>query len=141
MQANAPVQRGSFQPSAHHAVIAEIRRFYCELLSGREVRRDEVPRGSSGSSEALWFIVGRQCIAVWPLEAEAGSMSLQLDDPIAVAERCWDAGYTVCAFDTDRGDTKLSVIDPVCRRIELTRADEFRSPRFTQDHNPIEVTQ
>lgn len=50
---------------------------------------------------------------------------LEVDDPIAVAAKCWDAGYTVCVVDPDHGDTRLALIDPFGRRIELAQPEDF----------------
>jgi hypothetical protein len=112
--------------------MAEVRQFYRDILRGREVRSDH-----DETSGALCFIVGPQCIAVRTREAGTGPMSLEVDDPVAVAEKCWDAGYTVYASDSDEGDTRLSVIDPFGRRIELARAEGFRSDKTFGKSIPI----
>lgn len=111
-------RRSSPRRSPSDALIAHVRRFYRDILGCREARGD-----SDESCGALWFILGRQCITVRPLEAAPSPLRLQVDDPVAVAERCWDAGYTVRPFDADNGDTSLSVIDPSGRRIDLARPD------------------
>lgn len=133
MLADKIVRLRSSRQSVDLALIVEARRFYRDVLGGREVRSD-----SDGTSAALWFILGRQCIAVRLRESESGPMSLEVDDPAAVAERCWDAGYRVHASDPDDGDTRLSVIDPFGRRIDLLHTDGFR-PRFTRQHHELEV--
>lgn len=133
MFADKIVRRTSSWRSADGDLIAEARRFYRDVLGGREVRRD-----SDGPSGALWFILGRQCVAVRLRVSETGPVSLEVHDPAAVAERCWDAGYRIQASEPDGGDARLSVIDPFGRRIDLIHAEGLR-PRVTRDHHELEV--
>jgi hypothetical protein len=114
--------------------ITEARRFYRDILCGREVRSD-----IDGTSEALWFILGRQCVVVRSGDAITAAISIEVDDPVSVAEKCWDAGYTVCEADPVDGHPRLSVIDPFGRRVELEEPERFRNRHFTRNHCHFKV--
>lgn len=95
------------------------RLFYEDMLGGRQVW----PTGPRTTPRTLWFLVGTTLVPV-RIVPDAGVLELFVDSPAAVAERCWDAGYTVRLRADDTDD--LIVIDPFGRQIVLTaRADHF----------------
>ena len=89
--------------------------FYCEVLGARQVWDEEHPRGLS-------FILEGTRIDVNTTSARKSEpVRLSVADPQELAERCWDAGYSVLVgLETKEGAT-VSVIDPFGRRIELVR--------------------
>jgi hypothetical protein len=93
------------------------RAFYCDVLQGQQVW-EERHEGDSNMS----FIVEGTRIEVGTSAASDGeSVVLSVLDPSAVAERCWDAGYSVRVGDDAPGEAPVSVIDPFGRRIDLVR--------------------
>lgn len=95
------------------------RSFYEGALGGREVW----PTGPRTTPRRRWFLVGTTLIPV-SFVPEAATLELFVDSPAAVAERCWDAGYTVRFRAEDTDD--LIVIDPFGRQIVLAqRTDHF----------------
>ena len=90
------------------------RAFYCDVLNGRQVWDSE----RAGS---LSFIVeGTSIDASTSAAGDREPAVLSVDNPDALAERCWDAGYSV-RVDHDATGVTMSVIDPFGRRIELVR--------------------
>ena len=88
------------------------RAFYCDVLRGRQVWDSERAGG-------LAFIVEGVRIDVSASAAgDSEPVVLSVDNPDALAERCWDAGYSVRVHHDATGVT-MSVIDPFGRRIEL----------------------
>ena len=88
------------------------RAFYCDALHGRQVWDSE----RVGS---LSFIVAGTRIDVSTNGAgDREPVVLSVDNPDALAERCWDAGYSV-RVEHDATTVRMSVIDPFGRRIEL----------------------
>ena len=100
--------------------VAAARRFYIDLLQGRLVcaarRHTDHAR--------LWYRAYDGLIETGPGIVEEPPVVLHVDDPLDVAERCWDAGFSVRLFDRPRGDATISVIDPFGRQIELVQADD-----------------
>ena len=95
------------------------RSFYEGVLGGRQMW----PTGPRTAPRTLWFLVGTTLVPV-SLSPDTGILELLVDSPAAVAERCWDAGYTV-RFREDDTDDPI-VIDPFGRQIVLTpRTDHF----------------
>jgi catechol 2,3-dioxygenase-like lactoylglutathione lyase family enzyme len=91
------------------------RAFYCDVLHGRQVWDSE----RAGS---LSFIVEGARIDVSTSAASDGEpVVLSVANPDALAERCWDAGYSLRVDQNATGATTMSVIDPFGRRIELVR--------------------
>jgi catechol 2,3-dioxygenase-like lactoylglutathione lyase family enzyme len=94
------------------------RSFYGDVLGGRQVWSTGRPDGS------LWFLVGETLV-----EVSAGSdgggepapIVLEVDAPEELAERCWDAGFTVRVHDYMTDREAVSVVDPSGRRIDLVR--------------------
>jgi hypothetical protein len=93
-------------------------KFYCGVLSGREICRV----GPPGQRRRRWFRVGGAIIETglgWRARAR---IALAVHDPDETAERCWDAGFSVHVHE---GSTAtLSVIDPFGRRIELVPVEQ-----------------
>jgi hypothetical protein len=90
------------------------RAFYCDVLHGRQVWDSE----RAGS---LSFVVEGARIDVSTNAAgDSEPVVLSVAKPEALAERCWDAGYSV-RVDHDATGVTMSVIDPFGRRIELAR--------------------
>jgi catechol 2,3-dioxygenase-like lactoylglutathione lyase family enzyme len=93
------------------------RAFYCDVLQGREVWEEE-----SGHDGGISFVVEGTRIDVGTSNMDDGEpLVLSVVDPGVVAERCWDAGYSVRVGDEDAGEAAVTVIDPFGRRINLVR--------------------
>ena len=96
---------------------AAARRFYVDVLGGREVRRDTT---DAGRRERILFVVGHSIIETGP--AFRGGQSpivLSVDDVERCAARCWDAGFTVQLPSNAVGLVPVAVVDPFGRCIEL----------------------
>jgi catechol 2,3-dioxygenase-like lactoylglutathione lyase family enzyme len=91
------------------------RTFYEDVLGGKEVLRSE----SGDTVGRLSFLVGSTLLEA-PADGEMRTpIVLEVDRPEAIAERCWDAGFAVHVWDDATGRTRLSVVDPFDRRIDL----------------------
>jgi extradiol dioxygenase family protein len=89
--------------------------FYCDVLRARQVWDAE-------RAGILSFIVEGTRIDVNTSSArESAPVILSVADPQELAERCWDAGYSVQVGHETAERTTVSVIDPFGRRIELVR--------------------
>ena len=89
--------------------------FYCDVLHGRQVWDSE----RAGS---LSFIVqGTRIDVSMSASADSEPVVLSVGNPDALAERCWDAGYSVRVGHDGPDGTTISVIDPFGRRVELVR--------------------
>lgn len=86
-------------------------RFYCDILDGRPLAP------TFRSSATFSFLVGGARIDAGP--GTRAPIALVVDDPEILAERCWDAGFTVCVRDASEGDPSIVVTDPFGRPIEL----------------------
>jgi extradiol dioxygenase family protein len=94
------------------------RAFYCEALRGRQISR---VTDDSADRDSLWFVVAGTLIQVGPdVPVPGARVTLTVDDPHDLAERCWDAGFSVSVGDTGT-DVPVFVFDPFGRTIELTR--------------------
>ena len=103
-------------------VLTAARAFYGRALRGRRVRPD-IP----GTAPA--FIVGDTIVEMRPdLGAAAPTILLLVEDPDALAQRCWDAGFTVRVGQDVTGRAPVSVIDPFGRRLDLAPAIGLTSP-------------
>ena len=92
--------------------------FYCDLLRGRQIWPTD---GVDGG--AHWFHVGDSVVAVRDERAAIRAPArLVVDDPGVLAERCWDAGFTVRVRDWG-GITRLVVTDPFGRDLVLVASD------------------
>ena len=63
-------------------------------------------------------MVGSTVLRVSLADREIDAPKLQVDSPAALAERCWDAGYTVRV--RGHGSDDLIVLDPFGRELVLT---------------------
>lgn len=89
--------------------------FYCDVLDGRQVWPSE-----RAADRTLWFQVGSELLAVRrDPEAVVIPARLVVDDPTAIAERCWDAGFSVHVREAASGEAALAVVDPFGRRLVL----------------------
>jgi hypothetical protein len=90
--------------------------FYRRALKGRQVW----PAGDAGASGSLWFLVAGSLIEVsGVLGGNASPIVLDVDDPDGLAQRCWDAGFTVRLNQDSTGRAPVSVFDPFGRRVDL----------------------
>ena len=99
-----------------HAIDAAVARsFYCDVLRGRQVWPSE-----RTADRTLWFQIGNDLVVV--RRDDDGiviPVRLVVEDPTAMAERCWDAGFVVHVRDAARGRVTFVVTDPFGRRIVL----------------------
>lgn len=96
-----------------HTRIAQA--FYCDVLHGRQVWDAE-------RADRLAFIVqGTRVDVSADASSETEPVVLSVANPDALAERCWDAGYSVRIGHESADGSAISVIDPFGRRIELVR--------------------
>jgi hypothetical protein len=86
-------------------------RFYCDILDGWSLAP------TFRSSGTFSFLIGGVRIDAGP--GTRAPIALVVDDPELIAERCWNAGFTVCVRDNHAGDTAIVVTDPFGRQIEL----------------------
>jgi hypothetical protein len=95
--------------------LAAARVFYVDVLQGTLVcaARRHTDRAR------LWFHVYDGLIETGPGIREEDPVLLHVDDPLAVAERCWDAGFSVRMLERPSGDAVIAVTDPFGRQIEL----------------------
>lgn len=98
--------------------LAAARVFYIDLLQGTLVcaarRHTDHAR--------LWYRVYDGLIETGLGIQEEAAVLLHVDDPLAIAERCWDAGFSVRMLDRPPGDAIISVTDPFGRQIELAQS-------------------
>ena len=93
------------------------RRFYCDLLGGRQVWQAE----RRAAPDVLWFRVGESLIEVMPSRCHAiEPIEIPVESPLDVAAHCWDAGSTV-RLHANGGDDRVSVTDPFGREITLVQ--------------------
>lgn len=118
--------RRSSALSAEHMRSARV--FYGEMLGGRWIRP---PIVESGAFCGSWFAVGGVRVeARADLGSRAAPILLHVDDPDALAQRCWDAGFTVRVRQDETGRAPVSVIDPFGRRIDLAPRVDPTSQRL-----------
>lgn len=92
------------------------RAFYCDVLRGREVR----PAARVAMRGSLRFLVAGALVEVSARRGRSmAPIVLQIRDPDALAERCWDAGFTVRVNPDSTGRAPVSVFDPFGRRVDL----------------------
>ena len=105
-------QRGVISPS--DASVA--RAFYRDALGGHQVW----PAGPMGARGRVWFLVAGALIEVGGAAVgRSAPVVLDVDDPDELAQRCWDAGFTVRMHQDPTGRAPVSVFDPFDRRIDL----------------------
>ena len=109
-------QHGGRSPSpAVDASLCALRSFYADVLGGAEVS----PDGCSRTDDVLRFLIEEQLVEVHAsVNDSPETLELTVASPIDVAERCWDAGYTV-ALEGEGADARFFVNDPVDRLITL----------------------
>jgi catechol 2,3-dioxygenase-like lactoylglutathione lyase family enzyme len=101
------------------------RLFYQKVLGGRQVWRT----GRADTGGSLWFLVGERLVEVGPdPRGVATPILLDVDDPDTLAERCWDAGFTVRVRQHPMHGPSLSLVDPFGRRIDLATASNHHAP-------------
>ncbi|HTJ22965.1 MAG TPA: hypothetical protein VL383_11255 [Gemmatimonadaceae bacterium] len=83
-------------------------------MQGRQVWDSE---GASGLS---FIVQGARIDVSTSAAVDREPVVLPVDNPDVLAERCWDAGYSV-RVEHDATRTTLSVIDPFGRQIDLVR--------------------
>ena len=88
------------------------RAFYCDVLNGRQVWDSERIGSLSFIVEGTRIDVNTSAVD------DSEPVILSVDNPDGLAERCWDAGYSV-RVEHDATGMTMSVIDPFGRRIEL----------------------
>lgn len=90
--------------------------FYGKALRGRQVWDTE----QTAESGRLSFIISGQRVDVRTTTPVDGvPLILSVGNPQRLAERCWDAGFSVYVGDDATGATLVSVVDPFGRRIDL----------------------
>ena len=77
------------------------------------MRRLQLADGSS----MFRFIVGEELVITGPGVVD-DRVTLVVDDALAIAERCWDAGFEVRVHGA-AGATSVVVIDPFDRELEV----------------------
>ena len=95
------------------SALAAARAFYCDVLGGRQMRRLQLGDGSS----MFRFLVGEELVTTGPGVAD-DRVTLVVDDALAIAERCWDAGFEVRVRGA-ADETTIVVIDPFDRELEV----------------------
>jgi hypothetical protein len=92
------------------------RAFYRDALQGQQVW----PIGRMGRRGTLWFLVAGAFIEVaGGAIGRSAPVVLDVEDPDDLAQRCWDAGFTVRMHQDATGRAAVSVFDPFGRRIDL----------------------
>jgi hypothetical protein len=71
----------------------------------------------TNGSSIVRFLVGEELVATGP-GVEKDRVTLIVDDALAIAERCWDAGFEVRVHEI-AGATSVVVIDPFGRELEV----------------------
>jgi hypothetical protein len=80
------------------------------------MRRLQLADGSS----MFRFLVGEELVTTGP-GVEKDRVTLVVDDALAIAERCWDAGFEVRVRGTADA-TSVVVVDPFDRELEVISA-------------------
>lgn len=117
--------------AANETAVAAARAFYCDVLRGRHIRRARL----DDDSDLLFFCIGDELITTGPA-ATKDRIALVVADAIAIAERCWDAGFTVHVRES-AGVTTIAVIDPFELELELISSDNHHlTPRASTTRRP-----
>jgi len=102
--------------SAAPSDVGAARAFYGKALRGRQLR---LP-ARRGTTTGLWFLVAGNIVEVRTANGGASApIVIDVDDPDLLAQRCWDAGFTVRVGADETGRAPVSVIDPFGRRVDL----------------------
>jgi catechol 2,3-dioxygenase-like lactoylglutathione lyase family enzyme len=107
--------------AAGRSALAAARAFYCEILGGRQMHRTTLGESSS----MLSFLVGKDLVTTGPRVAD-DRVTLVVDDAIAIAERCWNAGFEI-HVSADTGT--IVVIDPFDLEVEVISTSDHRPRR------------
>ena len=91
------------------------RAFYCDVLQGEQVWDADRPGTLSFVVEGTRVDVSASC------STDIERIVLAVSDPQALAERCWDAGFSVSVEQGGGEFPTVSLIDPFGHRIELVR--------------------
>jgi len=111
------------------SALAAARMFYCDTLGGRQMRRTKL----HDENDALCFSVGGELVTTGPA-ATNDRITLIVDDPVGIAARCWDAGFTVRVRESADATT-IAVVDPFDLELELVSdRDQRMSRRRVQAH-------
>lgn len=89
------------------------RGFYCHALGGRQIRRERLGNGTAVFS----FLVGGNLVTTGP-NAANDRVQLVVEDVVAIAERCWDAGFEV-RVGASAESGSIVVVDPFDLELEL----------------------
>lgn len=107
---------GAAPPAISPGDVSAARALYCDALGGRQLWR--APRWNTVGT--LRFLVAGTVVEV---RSDFGSaetpITLHVGDPDLLAQRCWDAGFTVRVNQDETERAPVSVIDPFGRRIDL----------------------
>lgn len=113
------ISGGGQRPALAAHDLAAANTFYTDLLRGR--MEHQARRRTDGAR--LWFRIDDVLVETGPDCHDGAPVLLPVDDPLAVAERCWDAGFTVRLLDPPFGNATVSVTDPFGRQVNLVPAD------------------
>ena len=102
--------------------LAAARTFYVEVLRGTLVRAAR----RHGDRVHLLFDIDDVLVETGPGTNVGVPVLLHVDDPPPIAERCWDAGFSVRVLERPFGDAIVTVIDPFGRQIQLVHATRHR---------------
>jgi catechol 2,3-dioxygenase-like lactoylglutathione lyase family enzyme len=106
-------QKRNLGIAADASALAAARAFYCDALGGRPVRHVRLGDGSS----VLTFLVGGDLVTTGRGAAN-DRVTLVVDDVVAIAERCWDAGFEVRVGGSADAES-IVVIDPFDLELEV----------------------
>lgn len=100
-------------------IASKVRSLYEDLLGGREVWPAD-----SNRAARYWYLLKGALIEVACHGSEAlRPLVLEVDAPLELAMRAWDAGHTV-RVHPEGERLRVSVIDPFGRRIDLLTAQQ-----------------
>lgn len=94
---------------------SRIRLLYRDLLGGREVW----PKAHASHTRSYWFDLNGQLVEVIDESASTRAvLTIEVEAPLKLIERCWDAGYTILMHE-EGNRVQASIMDPVGRCIDL----------------------
>jgi len=129
-----PIQRALRDRRRSVDIAIAARRFYRGVLGGRQVWPTDRRRGL----RSLYFLVDDTLIEVDPASwREPETVTLAVDAPNDLAERCWNAGYTVRPLDaeTDESCSAFLITDPFGHSVLLTPRAEHQSAEAAPIHS------
>ena len=107
--------------AAGRSPLAAARAFYCDILGGRQMHRTTLGESTS----MLRFVVGKDLVTTGTRAAD-DRVTLVVDDAIAIAERCWNAGFEI-HVSADTGT--IVVVDPFDLEVEIISSSDHRPRR------------